>query len=134
MSLDQERAAAFVDGYGATWERWDITGFVELFSEDVVYIDYQVEERVEGREALRRYIQKEEAEQGAVSVRMGRPMVDGDHVVAEFWVTGTSGEGPGTLAGCVIAQLDAADGRCTHFREYWYEVEGHPDPYNGWGE
>jgi hypothetical protein len=61
-------------------------------------------------------------------------MVDGDHVVAEFWVTGTSGEEPGTLAGCVIAQLDAADGRCTHFREYWYEIEGHPHPYNGWGE
>ncbi len=134
MSLDQERAAAFVDGYGTTWERWDITGFLELFSEDVVYIDYQVEERVEGREALRRYIQKEEAEQGAVRVRMGRPMVDGDHVVAEFWVTATSGEESGTLAGCVIAQLDAADGRCTHFREYWYEIEGDPGPYNGWGE
>jgi hypothetical protein len=61
----------FVAGYGAMWERWDITAFVELFSEGVVSIDYQVEERVEGREALRRYIQKEAAEQGAVSVRMG---------------------------------------------------------------
>lgn len=32
-----------------------------------------------------RYIRREQAEAGTVSVRMGRPMIDGNHVVAEFW-------------------------------------------------
>ncbi len=40
MSVDREAAAAFVAGYGRTWERWDLKGFVELFSDDVVYIEH----------------------------------------------------------------------------------------------
>lgn len=43
MSLDQERAVAFVDGYGQTWDRWDVAGFVELFSDDVCQPDEGVE-------------------------------------------------------------------------------------------
>ena len=31
-------AAAFVEAYGRTWEAWDVAGFVDLFSEDVVYV------------------------------------------------------------------------------------------------
>jgi ketosteroid isomerase-like protein len=133
MSDDRGRATAFVDGYGRTWQSWDIAGFVELFSSDVVYIDHQTEERVVGSEALATYLRKEETEQGAVGVRMGKPIVDGDHVVAEFWTTRTNRAEEATLAGCFIAQLNPADGRCTHFREYWYDTDGHADPYEGWG-
>jgi hypothetical protein len=134
MNLDRERATAFVDGYGRTWDSWDIAGFVELFSDDVVYVDYQTGERVVGGEALASYLRKEEAEQGAVTVRMGKPIIDGDHVVDEFWVTRTNGDEEATLAGCFIAQLDPTDGRCRHFREYWFDTEGHARPYEGWGE
>ncbi len=134
MSLDQERATSFVDGYGRTWESWDIGGFVELFSHEVVYVAHPTEETVLGREALRRYVRKEEAEQGVVSVHMGTPIVEGHHVVAEFWVTATNRDEEGTIAGCFIAQLDQNDGLCTHFREYWFEIEGHVGAYKGWGE
>ena len=134
MSLDRERATAFVDGYGQTWESWDIAGFVELFSDEVVYVDHPTEETVVGREALRRYLRKEQAEQGTVSVRMGKPIIEGNQVVAEFWATGTNRDTVSTLAGCFIAQLDPADGRCTHFREYWFDIEGHASAYSGWGE
>jgi hypothetical protein len=44
------------------------------------------------------------------------------------------GETEGTLIGCFLAQLDPRTGRCTHFRQYWFEVEGHVSPFNGWGE
>src|SRR5271167_1351859 len=64
MSLDRERAAAFVDGYGQTWESWDIAGFVELFNDEVVYVAHPTEETVVGREALRRYVRREASEQG----------------------------------------------------------------------
>jgi hypothetical protein len=133
MSLDREKAAAYVDGYGQTWESWDIEGFVALHSDDVVYVAHP-EEIVVGREALRSYVQKEKHAQGEVSVRMGEPVIDGDHVAAEFWVTASNGEEKASIAGCLIAQLDETDGRCTHFREYWFDLEGHTSAYKGWGE
>ena len=134
MSLDLERATAFVDGYGQAWESWDIAGFVELFSDEVVYVAHPTEETVVGREALRGYLRKEEAEQGAVSVRMGKPIIEEDHVAAEFWVTATNRDEEATIPGCFIAQLDRTDGRCTHLREYWFDIEGHTSAYTGWGE
>jgi ketosteroid isomerase-like protein len=134
MNIGRGAGAAFVESYGRAWERWDIEGFVGLFSDDVVYVVHPTDETVVGAEALRGYLHKEEAEQGAVSVRMGKPMVDGDQVVGEFWVTGGDRAAEETFAGCFIARLDPADGRCTHFREYWFDIEGHAEPYLGWGD
>jgi hypothetical protein len=37
-----------------------------------------------------------------------------------------------TIAGCFVAELDE-DGRCTAFREYWFEIEGHNDAGEDWG-
>ena len=71
---------------GQTWENWDVEGFVDLFSDKVVYVAHP-QETVVGRDALRSYLQKEETEQGSVMVRMGSAIVDGDHIVAEFWVS-----------------------------------------------
>jgi hypothetical protein len=132
--MSPERATAFVDGYGRTWDSWDIAGFVELFSDEVVYVAHPTEETVVGREALASYVRKEQTEQGAVSVRMGNPIVAGDHVAAEFWVTRTNRDEEATITGCFMAQLDPTDGRCTHFREYWFDTEGHTSAYSGWGE
>ncbi|MGO9583413.1 MAG: nuclear transport factor 2 family protein [Acidimicrobiales bacterium] len=134
MSLERDRATAFVQCHGQTWENWDLAGFVDLFSDDVVYVEHPTDETVVGREEMARYIRKEQDEQGLASVRMGKPMVDGDLVAAEFWATMTSGEEEGTLAGCFMARLDPTSGRCTHFRQYWFELDGHVGPFNGWGE
>jgi hypothetical protein len=54
---------SWVDGYGRTWESWDVAGFVDLFSDGVVYVAHP-EEIVVGREALSVYLRKEQAEQG----------------------------------------------------------------------
>jgi ketosteroid isomerase-like protein len=133
MSLDREKAAAYVESYGQAWESWDIERFVALHSEDVVYVAHP-EETVVGQEALRHYVQKEKSAQGEVSVRMGKPVIDGDHVAVEFWVTATKGAEEAAIAGCLVAQLDETDGRCTHFREYWFDMEGYISAYEGWGE
>jgi ketosteroid isomerase-like protein len=119
---------------GRTWESWDLPGFVALFSDDVVYVEHPTDETVVGREAMAHYIRNEQIEQGVASVRMGKPIVDGDQVAAEFWAKMTNGEVAGTLIGCFIAQLDPRDGRCTHFRQYWFDVDGHRSAYRGWGE
>ncbi len=136
MSPERKRATEFVNGYGRTWQNWDLAGFVELFSDDVVYVEHPTDETVVGRDEMERYIRKEQAEQGAATVRMGKPIVQGDQVVAEFWATMSNrdDEEEGTLTGCFIAQLDPVSGRCTHFRQYWFEVEGHAGPFKGWGE
>jgi hypothetical protein len=133
LSLNRERATAFVEKYGRTWETWDVEGFVDLFSDNVVYVAHP-QETVIGRDALRRYLRKEQTEQGSVSVRMGGAIVERDHVVVEFWVTAKNRGEEATIAGCLIAQLDEADGRCTHFREYWFDIEGHAPAFDGWGE
>jgi hypothetical protein len=98
----------------------------------VIYVEHPTDETVVGSEEMARYIRKEQSEQGAASVRMGDPIVQGDRVVAEFWATMSNrqDEEEGTLMGCFIARLDPANGRCTHFRQYWFEVEGHVSPFN----
>jgi hypothetical protein len=131
--IGREDAAAFVEGYGRAWERWDVSGFVDLFSDQVIYVAHATQETVVGRTALASYLRKEAAEQGDVSVRMGSPVIDANRVAAEFWVTATSGSGAATIAGCFLARL-SPDGRCEHFREYWFDVEGHTRAYGGWGE
>jgi hypothetical protein len=133
MSLDRDRAVAYVEGYGRTWESWDVEGFLALHSEDVVYVAHP-EETVVGREALRRYLRTQEAEQGAASVRMGTPVIAANHVAVEFWVTTTKGDEQASIAGCFIARLDETSGKCTHFREYWFDLGGHFGAYEGWGE
>jgi SnoaL-like domain len=134
MATGRERAAAFVDGYGRTWERWDVPGLVDLFSDRGVYVAHATEETVVGRTALTSYVRKEAAEQSRVSVRMGNPVIDGERVAAEFWVTATtSGGDDATITGCFIAHL-APDGRCDFCREYWFDTEGHASAYEGWGE
>jgi len=136
MPVSREMARSFAEGYGRTWENWDFDGFVDLFADDVVYVEHPVNETVVGRRAMGRYIRREQTEAGTVWVRMGKPIVDGDQVVAEFWSAMSDGdrEPEETLAGRFIAQLDPTDGRCTHFRQYFFEFEGHPGPFEGWGE
>jgi ketosteroid isomerase-like protein len=131
-SISRESAAAFVESYGRTWESWDFSGFVDLFSEDVVYVAHATEETVVGREALASYIRKEADDQGEATVRMGTPIIDGDRVAAEFWVTRRNRGADWTTTGCFIARL-GPDGRCDAFREYWFDVEGHTSAYEGWG-
>ena len=132
-SIGRESAVAFVESYARTWESWDVAGFVDLFSDEVVYVAHATEEAVVGRQALATYIRKEADEQGEATVRMGTPVIDGSRVAAEFWVTRTNDGEDWTTVGGFIARL-APDGRCAFFREYWFDVRGHTSPYQGWGE
>lgn len=131
--MNRDMALEFVEGYGRTWEAWDFEGFVDLFTDDVVYVEHPTDETVVGREQVLDYIRREQEAEGVANVRMGTPIVGDDHVVGEFWTVMTKPDEQGTLIGCFIAQLDET-GRCFHFRQYWHEVDGHVAPYLGWGE
>src|ERR671934_45495 len=77
IEIDREHAAGFVESYRRAWEAWDFTGFIDLFSDDVVYVAHATEATVVGRAALAGYIRKEADDQGRASVRMGSPVFDG---------------------------------------------------------
>jgi uncharacterized protein (TIGR02246 family) len=133
IGIDRDRAAAFVESYRRAWEEWDFAGFAELFSDDVVYVAHATERRVVGRAELADYVREEAADQGQARVRTGRPIIEGNRVAAEFWVTRSNDGEEWTTAGCLIARLDP-EGRCSFFREYWFDVQGHTSAYEGWGE
>ena len=132
MGIDRDRAAAFVEAYGRAWEEWDFHGFAELFSDDVVYVAHATEKTVVGQAELAEYLREEAADQGHARVQMGRPIIEGDRVAAEFWVTRSNDGEDWTTAGCLIAEFES-DGRCGFFREYWFDVQGHTGAYEGWG-
>jgi len=131
--ISQDQAARFVAGYGRTWESWDYDGFVDLFTDEVVYVEHPTDETVVGREQMRAYIRAEHEYQGVATVQMGAPIVSGCQVIAEFWATMTQAAHERSLIGCFIARLDPVDGRCEHFRQYWFVTDGHATPFPAWG-
>ena len=133
MTVSREMATAFVESCGQTWQSWDYEGFVELFSDHVVYLEHPVGETVVGRDAMAFYIRRENNEAGTVDVRMGSPIVEGNRVVAEFWTTMSNREGE--PEGTLMAQRPLpTTGRCTRFRQCCFETDGHSNPSSGWVE
>lgn len=127
--MDSQAVTQFVKRYGRAWDTWDIAAFLDLFSDDVVYVAHP-QEIVVGQDSLRRYLRKEEAEQGVVRVRMGDPIIGEQSAMAEFWVNAV--DGSMSVGGCLIFKLADRDGRCAHFREYWFDLEGAVEPFEGW--
>lgn len=82
MGIDRDQATRFVEGYGRTWEWWDFDGFVDLFTDDVIYVEHPTDETVVGREQMQAHIRAEYDYQGAATVLMGSPIVEGCQVVA----------------------------------------------------
>ena len=105
-----------------------------LFTEDVEYRVHAFSEPYLGPDGVRAFREDVTGTQEEISVRMGRPFVDGDHVAVEFWTTLVDGGVKTTLAGCLLLQF-APDGRCERFREYWFAREElEAVPHEGWGE
>jgi uncharacterized protein (TIGR02246 family) len=132
MSLDRQQVSAFLERYRQTWEAWDVEGFTELFSDQAVYVDHPTDAIAIGKDAVADFLRSEGLQQGQVSVELGNPIIDGNRVAVEYWVTRTNGNVKATLTGCLLAQLDA-DGRCARIHEYWFDIPGQPDRFAGWG-
>jgi SnoaL-like domain len=69
MGISRSQAVGFVQGYGRTWENWDFDGFVDLFTEDVVYVEHPTDETVVGRDQMQAYIRAEYDDQGVATVQ-----------------------------------------------------------------
>jgi ketosteroid isomerase-like protein len=123
----------WLERYRTAWEHADDGAWVEeLFTENASYRSSPFREPHLGHDAIRAYWRRATRAQGDVRVAIGRPVVDGDHVVAEWWTTLRDEEHEYTLPGALILRF-ADDGRVRDLREYWQVEPGTHAPPDGWG-
>lgn len=127
MTVDE-----WIEGYRQAWEERDPDAAAALFTDDATYRSLIFEEPHVGIQGVADYWRSVTESQSDVTVRMGRPTVDGDRVTVEFWTTMQSAGTPETLAGCLLLDM-APDGRCRRLREYWNFAGELSEPPAEWG-
>lgn len=114
------------------WETADSAAAAALFSPEGTYRNDIYNEPNRGRDGVADYWTGVTSVQSDVTVRMGRPFVDGDRAVVEFWTTMKISDDPVTIAGALLLDFDG-EGLCTALREYFNFSEGYTEPPTGWG-
>lgn len=127
MTVDE-----WIEEYRQAWEAADADRAAALFTEDGLYRSNIYDDPHAGHEGVHAYWTGVTSTQSDVSVRMGRPFVDGDRVAVEFWTNMKVEGDPVTVSGCLLLDF-AADGRCRRLREYWNFSEHSLDPPDVWG-
>jgi len=124
--------AEWIDEYRRAWESSDAEAAADLFTEDATYRSNIFEEPHRGQAGVRAYWVSVTDLQSDITVRMGRPFVDGTRVAVEFWTTMRVDGDETTLPGCLLLDFDEA-GRCRRLREYWHFAPGTLEPPPEWG-
>ncbi len=124
--------AAWAEAYRSAWVTRDADAAADLFTEDAEYRDQAFSEPNRGRAGVHEYWSTVTASQSDVSVKMGRPFVDGNRAIVEFWTNLKNDGQDVTLAGALLLEF-AEDGRCRRLREYWFFAPGTTPPHEGWG-
>ena len=131
--MDDRWALDWIDDYAEAWRSGDDEAVGELFTEQAVYLSSPFREPTVGREAIRDYWRTATGTQEGLELRFGRPLVQGNRVVVEWWAVMQDDGREVTLPGCLLLRF-AAGGRCQELREYWHLQEGRREPPEGWGE
>jgi len=132
ISLTAVELSEWIGNYARAWETADEELIASLFTEDAEYRSSPFREPHRGPDEIRAYWRRGAGTQRQTRVVMGRPFVDGNRVVVEWWTTMIDDGETVTLPGCLLLEF-AADGRCRRLREYWNLQPGTRGPFEGWG-
>jgi ketosteroid isomerase-like protein len=122
----------WAESYRRAWENADSDAAAALFSESATYRNDIYQEPNRGRDGVAGYWTSVTSAQEDVTVRMGRPYVDGDRAVVEFWTNMTADGSPLTLGGALLLHFDES-GLCESLHEFYAFSEGSAEPPPEWG-
>lgn len=130
--MTPESVEQWAEAYRVAWETADSRAAADLFTEDGTYRNDIYQDPNRGKDGVVAYWEGVTSAQSDVTVRMGKPFVDGDRAVVEFWTTMRVDGEPVTVTGSLLLTF-SADGLCSSLREYWNFKEGHANPPGEWG-
>ena len=125
-------ADAWLERFRAAWEHGDAGDWIEdAFTHDAVLRHHPLRAPAEGHAEIRAHLRRSAAILGDAEIRIGRPVVDGDRVSAEWWAQTTDGTHDVTMVGSLFVRF-AADGRVRELRRYGEMQPGAHEPHAGW--
>lgn len=130
--LSKDLVNEWTDAYRKAWETADSEAAAALFTDDATYRSDIYEDPHRRRSGVVEYWTGVTSAQSEITVRMGRPFVDGSRVAVEFWTNMVVEDSPVTLAGCLLLTFDDS-GLCSDLREYWHFTDGDHRPPEDWG-
>jgi uncharacterized protein (TIGR02246 family) len=119
--LRRSDVSSWVDRYVRVWNTNDANEIGELFTEDAVYLTGPFDTPWEGRQVIVDQWLKERDEPGTTSFSYEVVAADGDLGVVQGRATYV--EPPAVYGNLWLIRL-TANGRCSHFTEYWMKKKG----------
>jgi uncharacterized protein (TIGR02246 family) len=129
--MDRSQMDSWVEELRLAWEQADPTRAAALFTVDARYHSHPFHPPLIGRAAIENYWTKATSTQTEVRVLMGKPVLDDDRAVVEWWTVMVDGGSETTDTGALVLEFE--DKLCANLREYWNMAEGKLEPPEGWG-
>lgn len=130
--MDIAGVEQWAEAYRTAWESADSKAAAALFSDDATYRNDIYQEPNRGRAGVVEYWTGVTSAQTDVTVRMGKPFLDDDRAVVEFWTTMKVEGAAVTLGGALLLHFDES-GLCRSLREYYAFTDGMVEPPQEWG-
>jgi hypothetical protein len=124
-----DAAHGWVEAWEAGWPTKDVERIASRYRPDAPYRSHPFRDVSTARE----YVTQAFGEEELVRCWFGRPIVDGDRAVVEYWAILRAPDGTDlTIAGSAHLRFDEA-GLVIDHRDYWDQHDGAIEPPPGWG-
>ena len=130
--MDTDAAARrWAETWRRAWPAKDVESIAALYGANAVYRALAFREPDRGLAGVRRYLGENFAVEDQIECWFGEPVVAGDRAAVEWWGTWVENGRRLTLAGATLLRFDE-NGLVADHRDYWNEVDGRTQPYEGW--
>ncbi|WP_456696682.1 nuclear transport factor 2 family protein [Aeromicrobium sp. P5_D10] len=132
MSVSIDVVTAWLEEFGRVWRDSDVQGAVDIMTPDGSYRNSPfLDKPYVGHDAIAGFWEAALVGVSDVDFRYGAPVIDGDRVGAEWWVTLRSDGEPYTLAGNFLLTFEGD--KVSDLRESFVKQQGALTPHDGWG-